>query len=108
MRICHVSVPHQFGEQPSAQQRWTPMGDEGEVRTFEHAALDRLMHEALAVPGAAEALLAAFAAQSRALRLVQEADARGAASLPNELRQRLAQAAERTPTWLAAGAGVRP
>lgn len=70
--------------------------------------LELLMRQALAVPGAASALLEAFAAQSRALRLVQEADARGAASLPAELRHRLAAVAERTPSWLAAtGAGVR-
>lgn len=70
--------------------------------------LDLLMRQALAVPGAASALLEAFAAQSRALRLVQEADARGAALLPAELRHRLAAVAERTPLWLApSGAGVR-
>jgi len=70
--------------------------------------LEVLMRQALEVPGAATALLEAFAAQSRALRLVQEAEARGAASLPAELRHRLAAVAERTPSWLAAsGAGVR-
>ncbi|HYW51436.1 MAG TPA: hypothetical protein VE861_12570 [Gemmatimonadaceae bacterium] len=70
--------------------------------------LETLLRQALDVPGAAAALLEAFAAQSRALRLVQEADARGAASLPAELRQRLAAAVNRTPSWLAAsGAGVR-
>lgn len=70
--------------------------------------LELLMRQALDVPGAATALLEAFAAQSRALRLVQEADARGAATLPAELRHRLADVAERTPSWLAAaGAGVR-
>ena len=70
--------------------------------------LEVLMRQALEVPGAATALLEAFAAQSRALRLVQEADARGATSLPAELRHRLAAVAERTPFWLAAtGAGVR-
>lgn len=68
--------------------------------------LDQLMREALAVPGAAEALLVAFAAQSRALRLVQEADARGAATLPVELRQRLARVAQSTPVWLAAGTSL--
>lgn len=62
--------------------------------------LDALMRQAFEVPGAASALLEAFAAQSRALRLVQEADARGAASLPGELRDRLAAAVERTPSWL--------
>ncbi|MDZ7631211.1 MAG: hypothetical protein U5K74_07655 [Gemmatimonadaceae bacterium] len=70
--------------------------------------LEVLMRQALAVPGAASALLEAFAAQSRALRLIQEADARGAASLPSELRHRLAAAAARTPVWLATDAtGVR-
>jgi hypothetical protein len=70
--------------------------------------LELLMRQALDVPGAATALLEAFAAQTRALRLVQEADARGAASLPPELRHRLAAAVARTPSWLAAGgAGVR-
>ncbi len=70
--------------------------------------LEMLMRQALEVPGAATALLEAFAAQSRAIRLVQEADARGAASLPSELRHRLAAVTARTPSWLAAGsAGVR-
>lgn len=70
--------------------------------------LEILMRQALDVPGAATALLEAFAAQARALRLVQEADARGAASLPAELRHRIASVAERTPSWLSAvGAGVR-
>ena len=66
------------------------------------------MRHALEVPGAAAALLDAFAAQACALRLVQEADARGAASLPSDLRQGIAAAAARTPSWLAGGtAGVR-
>jgi hypothetical protein len=69
--------------------------------------LELLMRQALEVPGAATALLEAYAAQSRALRLVQEADARGAASLPTELRHRLAAAAARTPAWLVSGEGVR-
>ena len=71
--------------------------------------LELLMRQALEVPGAATALLEAFAAQSRALRLVQEADARGAAMLPPELRSRLAAVAARTPSWLASDvvAGVR-
>lgn len=70
--------------------------------------LDSLMQQALQVPGAAAALLDAFAAQARALRLVQEADARGAASLPSELRMRIAAATARTPAWLSVGsAGVR-
>jgi hypothetical protein len=71
--------------------------------------LEVLMRQALEVPGAATALLEAFAAQSRALRMVQEADARGAAQLPTELRHRLAAVAARTPAWLASDerAGVR-
>lgn len=70
--------------------------------------LEMLMRQALEVPGAATALLEAFAAQSRALRMVQEADARGAAQLPSDLRNRLAAVAARTPTWLSAeAAGVR-
>ena len=71
--------------------------------------LEVLMLQALDVTGAATALLEAFAAQSRALRMVQEAEARGAASLPSELRNRLAAVAARTPSWLAAdtGSGVR-
>jgi hypothetical protein len=69
--------------------------------------LDLLMRQALSLPGAASALLEAYAAQSRALRLVQEAEARGAARLPAELRLRLESAAARTPTWLAATVGVR-
>ncbi len=60
------------------------------------------MRQALEVPGAASALLEAFAAQASALRLVQEADARGAATLPAEIRNRLASVAKRTPVWLAA------
>ncbi len=70
-------------------------------------ALECLMREALDVPGAAAALLEAFAIQSRTLRLVQEADARGAATLPPDLRQRLAAAAAITPSWLTLGAGLR-
>jgi hypothetical protein len=70
--------------------------------------LEMLMRQALEVPGAATALLEAYAAQSRALRMVQEAEARGAATLPSELRHRLAAVAARTPTWLSAeGAGLR-
>ena len=75
------------------------------LRGEEHASsLEVLMRQALAVPGAATALLEAFAAQSRVLHLVQEADARGAASLPSELRHRLASVSARTPSWLAASA----
>ena len=74
----------------------------------EHS-LEGLMRQALEVPGAASALLEAFAKQTRALRLVQEADARGAASLPSDVRTRLADAAASTPLWLAVSgaAGVR-
>jgi hypothetical protein len=96
-----VSVPQQVEEQRSTGWPSEP-GDA--VRAG--SVLDQLMREALAVPGAAEALLEAFAAQSRALRLVQEAEARGAATLPVDLRQRLAHVAQRTPVWLAAGAGL--
>ncbi len=88
----------------------TPAGDATSPMPNPRAdlTLEILMRQALDVPGAAAALLEAFAAQSRALRLVQEADARGAASLPAELRHRLAAVAERTPPWLAAaGGGVR-
>ena len=86
--------------------------DAGVSRTSMDSAdltLELLMRQALEVPGAATALLEAFAAQSRALRLVQEADARGAALLPPELRNRLAAVAARTPSWLASdgAAGVR-
>jgi hypothetical protein len=78
-----------------------------EIAMPEHAdlTLEVLMRQALEVPGAATALLEAFAAQSRALRLVQEAEARGAASLPRELTHRLAAAAARTPSWLVSEAG---
>lgn len=77
-------------------------------RTSADLTLEVLMRQALEVPGAASALLEAFAAQSRALRLVQEADARGAASLPSELRERLELVASRTPSWLASDReGVR-
>jgi hypothetical protein len=70
--------------------------------------LEALMRQALDVPGAATALLAAFASQARALRLVQEADARGAAVLPVEIRHRLAAVAAETPQWLAVrDSGVR-
>jgi hypothetical protein len=65
------------------------------------------MRQALDVPGAAAALLEAFAMQSSTLRLVLEADARGAASLPVELRRRLDAAAAKTPAWLVLGEGLR-
>jgi DnaJ-domain-containing protein 1 len=71
------------------------------------ASLHALMRQALEVPAAAIALIEAFAAQSRALRLIQEADSRGAASLPTELRHRVAEVTERSAAWLSEGAGVR-
>lgn len=83
---------------------------EGAVRTSgsPQQSLEGLMRQALEVPGAATALLEAFAKQTRALRMVQEADARGAASLPSDVRTRLADAAASTPVWLAVGGtGVR-
>jgi hypothetical protein len=87
-----------------------PLCAEAMIGAAGDLSLDVLMRQALEVPGAASALLEAFAAQTRALRLVQEADARGAASLPTELRHRLEAVAARTPVWLAAtsgGSGVR-
>lgn len=85
--------------------------DSGRARSFSDStdlSLEVLMRHALEVPGAATALLQAFAAQSRVLRMVQEAEARGAASLPSELTDRVAAAAASTPTWLASGSrGVR-
>lgn len=71
------------------------------------ASLHALMRHALEVPAAAIALIETFAAQSRALRLIQEADARGAASLPLELRHRVADVTERSAAWLSGGEGVR-
>ncbi|MCU0626583.1 MAG: hypothetical protein MUF21_08900 [Gemmatimonadaceae bacterium] len=62
--------------------------------------LDGLMREALGVPGAGAALLHAFAAQSRALRLVLEAEALGATELPADVRTRLEGAVALTPPWL--------
>lgn len=66
----------------------------------EDAALDMLVREALGVPGAAAALLAAFAAQARALRLVLEAEALGATALPPAVREDLRGAVALTPPWL--------
>jgi hypothetical protein len=86
---------------PVLRSRGLPDVPADEARVTGSPTLDLLMRQALEVPGAATALLEAFAAQSRALRLVQEADARGATSLPPELRQRLASVAARTPVWLA-------
>lgn len=77
-------------------------GAPGEGAWVGTQALERLMRQALEVPGAAAALLEAFAAQSQVLHLVQEADARGAASLPTDLRRHLDTVSARTPTWLAA------
>lgn len=65
------------------------------------AGLDALVREAMAVPGAGAALLHAFAAQSRALQLVLEAEALGATALPADVRTRLEGAVALTPTWLA-------
>lgn len=101
--LCHTSTETTgpvLGESAAA-------GFDGALKDGD-LTLDLLMQHALQVPGAAAALLDAFAAQARALRLVQEADARGAASLPSELRQGIAAAAACTPSWLAVGsAGVR-
>jgi hypothetical protein len=65
------------------------------------AGLETLAREAMALPGAGAALLHAFAAHARAVRLVLEADALGAAALPAEVRARLQGAAATTPHWLA-------
>ena len=101
--LCHSSTETAI----RAPQLDVVHGAYGALKVGE-TALDTLMRHALAVPGAAAALLDAFAAQACALRLVQEAEARGAASLPSDLRQGIAAAAARTPTWLAAvTAGVR-
>ena len=67
---------------------------------IEDVALDALVREALDVPGAAAALLAAFAAQARALRLVLDADALGATALPPAVREDLRGAVALTPAWL--------
>jgi hypothetical protein len=103
-----VALPSQTTEQDiKSSTLGAEISSPGAMRPAD-LTLEVLMRQALEVPGAAAALLEAFAAQSRALRMVQEADARGAASLPAELRHRLAAVAERTPSWLAAtGAGVR-
>ncbi len=66
----------------------------------EDGALDRLLHEALGVPGAGASFLAAFAAQARALRLVLEAETLGATTLPPAVRDELRGAVARTPVWL--------
>lgn len=68
--------------------------------TSADAGLDGLAREALALPGAGAALLHAFAAQTRALRLVLDADAIGAAALPADVRTRLQGAVALTPPWL--------
>lgn len=64
------------------------------------AGLEVLAREALSRPGAGAALLHAFAAQARALRLVLDADALGATALPAEVRSRLQGAVALTPPWL--------
>jgi hypothetical protein len=73
---------------------------EGGVVGIEDVALDALVREALDVPGAAAALLAAFAAQARALRLVLDAEALGATALPPAVREDLRGAVALTPAWL--------
>jgi hypothetical protein len=73
---------------------------EGGATVTEDLALDALVREALEVPGAGAALLAAFAAQARALRLVLEAEALGAAALPPAVREDLRGAVARMPAWL--------
>ena len=103
MSLCHSSTETaNHASQPDVVH-----ADHSALKVGE-TALETLMRHALEVPGAAAALLDAFAAQACALRLVQEAEARGAASLPSDLRQGIAAAAARTPSWLAVGtAGVR-
>ncbi len=60
--------------------------------------LDRLAGDILETPGAGAALLAAFAAQSRALSLVAEASARAPhAPLPREVIARVRQALDQAP-----------
>ncbi|MGV3709954.1 MAG: hypothetical protein ACO1Q7_14055 [Gemmatimonas sp.] len=63
--------------------------------------LDELAHDILATPGAGGALLAAFAAQARALSLVMEAARRtqGAAALPAEVMMAV-QSALQTPAQM--------
>jgi hypothetical protein len=103
-----VALPSQTAEQDIGSSTLGAAISSPDAMRPADLTLEVLMRQALEVPGAAAALLEAFAAQSRALRMVQEADARGAASLPAELRHRLADVAERTPSWLAATrAGVR-
>ena len=103
MSLCHSSTE----TASRASQLDVVHGVFGALKVGE-TPLDALMRHALEVPGAAAALLDAFAAQASALRLVQEAEARGAASLPSDLRRGIAAAAARTPSWLAVGtAGVR-
>jgi hypothetical protein len=63
-------------------------------------AFHHLMGAMVQSPGAAAELLTALASQTRALRLVMDADARGAVSLPVEVRQRIARAMDSTPPWL--------
>lgn len=105
-----MGLPFQLVEGEGTSRRGADELAKGRAGNSSNAdlTLEVLMRQALEVPGAASALLEAYAAQSRALRLVQEADARGAATLPTELRQRLELVASRAPSWLAIeGEGVR-
>jgi hypothetical protein len=103
-----VSLTAEPGHPAPDEARYASVELGSDLPADAYQSLECLMRQALTVPGAAGALLEAFAVQTRALRMVQEADARGAASLPAEVRSRLAAAAARTPLWLTvAGAGVR-
>lgn len=114
-RMRRSSRGERVVEQPSESTRATVGGQtvvfDGSIVEYgtnsADASLHALMRHALEVPAAAIALIEAFAAQSRALRLIQEADARGAASLPPELRHRVADVTERSAAWLSGGDGVR-
>lgn len=65
--------------------------------------LDAMMRELLAVPGAAGALCAALAAQSRALRLVWEAERRGVGALPADVVAAVRSAVQQAPdAWMTA------
>ena len=102
-----MALPYEAGQPAKGPLAGAELvGASSSPRVHGDLTLELLMRQALEVPGAAAALLDAFAAQSRALRLVQEAHARGAASLPTELRQGLEAAAARTPAWLSAGTGA--
>ena len=62
------------------------------------AELETLMRTVLAEPGAAGALLAAFAAQARALNLVWEAERRGVGTLPADVVAAVRSAVEQAST----------